>query len=302
MKIEEKKIIIMVVSLVFVATLLLVQYKEIVRQQIEVGHAAPHISIPDSSQRCVECHRELTPSIVSHWEGSTHALRGVSCLECHTAHEKDPDSFMHEGERIATIVTPKDCASCHVQEAREFASSHHAKGGNILASLDNYLAETVEGSRVPFNPHAKTPGADYLGAFNDGKVNGMASAVIGCMQCHGSKVSFHSTDGGQISVDDLKPDAEGFPTNQEAVAKIKRDESGKPLFHHNTWPNTGIGRINVDGSLGSCAACHSRHDFSPRRARQPENCAKCHLGPDHPQKEILKSPSMVLPTGILKTT
>jgi hypothetical protein len=53
-----------------------------------------------------------------------------------------------------------------------------------------------------------------------------------------------------------------------------------------SWPNTGIGRLNLDGSRGSCSACHSRHDFSPRRARQPENCAKCHLGPDHPQKEI----------------
>lgn len=46
------------------------------------------------------------------------------------------------------------------------------------------------------------------------------------------------------------------------------------------------GRMNLDGSRGSCSACHSRHDFSPRRARQPENCGKCHLGPDHPQKEI----------------
>ena len=26
--------------------------------------------------------------------------------------------------------------------------------------------------------------------------------------------------------------------------------------------------------------------FLPARARQPENCGKCHLGPDHPQKEI----------------
>ena len=24
-----------------------------------------------------------------------------------------------------------------------------------------------------------------------------------------------------------------------------------------TWPNTGIGRINPDGSEGSCSACHS---------------------------------------------
>ena len=286
MSIETKKIIIAVVSMLFLASLLLVQWKEISRQRVESGHANPHIAVPDSSKRCVECHTQQTPSIVSHWEKSTHALKGVSCLECHTAHERDADSFMHEGYRIATIVTPKDCAQCHTQEYEEFAQSHHAKGGNILASLDNYLAETVEGSRIPFNPHSPTPGTEYLGTFNDGTVNGMASVVVGCKQCHGSKIAFHSQEGGEINVDDLKPDKDGFPTNLKAVAMIKRDDDGRPMFHHNTWPNTGIGRINLDGSLGSCSACHSRHDFSPRRARRPENCGKCHLGPDHPQKEI----------------
>ena len=53
-----------------------------------------------------------------------------------------------------------------------------------------------------------------------------------------------------------------------------------------TYPNTGIGRINPDGSEGSCSACHSRHQFSTALAREPDNCGKCHLGPDHPQKEI----------------
>ncbi len=70
------------------------------------------------------------------------------------------------------------------------------------------------------------------------------------------------------------------------MGRISRDENGKPLIYAETWPNTGIGRLNLDGSRGSCTACHSRHDCSPRRARQPENCGKCHLGPDHPQKEI----------------
>ena len=76
------------------------------------------------------------------------------------------------------------------------------------------------------------------------------------------------------------------PTNLQAVALVKKDGNGRPVLHTSGWPNTGIGRLNLDGSLGSCSACHSRHDFSPRRARQPENCGKCHLGPDHPQKEI----------------
>ncbi len=53
-----------------------------------------------------------------------------------------------------------------------------------------------------------------------------------------------------------------------------------------TWPNTGIGRINPDGSEGACSACHSRHAFSVEEARNPENCGKCHMGPDHPHIEI----------------
>jgi hypothetical protein len=54
----------------------------------------------------------------------------------------------------------------------------------------------------------------------------------------------------------------------------------------NDWPNTGIGRINPDGSKGSCTACHTRHNFSKAQAREPQTCGKCHLGPDHPQIEV----------------
>jgi len=47
-----------------------------------------------------------------------------------------------------------------------------------------------------------------------------------------------------------------------------------------------MGRVNPDGSIGACTACHQRHAFSAAQARRPENCGKCHLGPDHPQMEI----------------
>ncbi|MFO0951472.1 MAG: multiheme c-type cytochrome [Isosphaeraceae bacterium] len=114
----------------------------------------------------------------------------------------------------------------------------------------------------------------------------MASVNAGCRQCHGSKVGLQAADGSVLTFDDFKPGPDGLPTNADAVAKVKKNDEGKPLYASSTWPNTGIGRMNLDGSLGSCSACHSRHDFSPRRARQPENCGKCHLGPDHPQEEI----------------
>ncbi|HID78305.1 MAG TPA: hydroxylamine oxidoreductase [Planctomycetaceae bacterium] len=249
------------------------------------------VAVPEESRRCVECHGDQSPAIVEHWRGSTHAEKGVACVDCHQAEAGDADAFQHEGWRIATIVSPRDCRRCHPGEYEQFTASHHSRAGDILHSLDNFLAETVEGGRAShsairlarFDPHSPTPGRTTE------TVNGLAAAFTGCQQCHGSKVAFQSLDGDVITVDDLAPDARGKPTNQEALQRILRDEDGKPLLHPGTWPNTGIGRLNVDGSRGSCSACHSRHDFSARRARQPESCAKCHLGPDHPQKEIYEA-------------
>jgi hypothetical protein len=280
MSVRTKQFIIGFLGLVFLASLVFVQWTEVQRRQQEVGRVSHEIAVPASARGCVDCHSQTSPGIIDHWKYSTHAEKGIGCVECHQANEGDVDAFNHYGSTIATIVTPMDCSRCHPTESAEFAASHHAKGGNILASLDNRLAEIVEGSRVPFDPHTPTPG------MNVTSVNGLASVESGCKQCHGSKVGIEAIDGGIITVDDLKPGPDGKPTDLAAAARIKRDGNGRPLLHSSTWPNTGIGRLNLDGSKGSCSACHSRHDFSPRRARQPENCGKCHLGPDHPQEEI----------------
>ncbi len=281
MLLRTKQYIIGLLGILFLLSLVFVQAMEVARKREESGVTSAHISVPANSKSCVDCHGKSSPGIIDHWKFSTHARKGVGCVECHLAKKGDVDGFQHYDAFIATIVTPKDCARCHEKEATEFAHSHHAKAGNILASLDNFLAETVEGSRVPFNPHSPTPGRPDIT-----QVNGMSSAFVGCLQCHGSKVALMDKDGGQITVDNLKPDKNGQPTNLAALDQIEKNSDGRPKFHPGTWPNTGIGRLNLDGSIGSCSACHSRHDFSPRRARQPENCGKCHLGPDHPQKEI----------------
>ena len=280
MTLDTKRFIIGGLGVLFLLSLVLVQWTETIRRAEEAGLRGPRVTPPAGSRGCVDCHAETNPGIIEHWRGSTHAETGVGCVECHEAAAGDADGFTHHGARIATVVTPRDCSRCHATEAEEFAASHHAAGGNILASLDNFLAETVEGARVPFDPHTPTPGRAVQ------SVNGLASAFSGCQQCHGSKVGLQATEGAAVTVDDLRPGADGLPTDEAAVARIARGEGGRPAFDPGTWPNTGIGRLNLDGSRGSCSACHSRHDFSPRRARQPENCGKCHLGPDHPQKEI----------------
>ncbi len=190
------------------------------------------------SSECIKCHKESEPSLFAQWGESLHYRANVGCYECHVAKKTDADAFEHFGTHIATIVSPKDCAKCHEKEAAEFRGSHHSKAARILGSLDNRLAEVVEGNQ---------------GMVTEGFPGGVsAAAVNGCWQCHGS------------------------------IVKVLEDGQLDPA----TWPNTGIGRINPDGSEGSCSACHSRHTFSVEQARHPDNCGKCHMGPDHPQKEI----------------
>ncbi len=195
-------------------------------------------TISDESKQCIECHKGEDPGIYQQWGQSRHFRANVGCYECHRADEKDADLFEHFGYNIAIIVSPKDCAQCHSKEVKEFSDSHHSKAARILGSLDNRLAEVVEGNN---------------GFISEGfPLGNSAAAVSGCWQCHGS------------------------------VIKVLDEGRLDPA----TWPNTGIGRINPDGSEGSCSACHQRHIFSAEQARQPDNCGKCHMGPDHPQKEI----------------
>ncbi|MBF0432519.1 MAG: hydroxylamine oxidoreductase [Fibrobacteria bacterium] len=211
-----------------------------------VGMSWGKRTIPDDfskeTKECLECHKDDNVGLYQQWGDSKHYSANVGCYECHMAKKGDKDILKDEDHKafsIATIVSPKDCGRCHEKEVDEFINSHHSKAGRIMGSLDNLLAEVVEGNN-DFKTKAHPEGVS-------------AAAVNGCWQCHGS----------QIEVD---------------------EKTGK--LDPATWPNSGIGRINPDGSEGSCSACHSRHSFSVELARQPENCGKCHLGPDHPQLEI----------------
>ncbi|USN99629.1 MAG: hydroxylamine oxidoreductase [Phycisphaeraceae bacterium] len=205
---------------------------------VALGQAFGLREISRETKECLQCHQKLDVGVYQQWGASKHFRANVGCFECHSAQPGDIDAFEHQGYTIAILVTPKDCSRCHSKEVEEFQGSHHSKAGRILGSLDNVLAEVVEGNH---------------GMVTPGHPEGVAaSAVNGCWQCHGTEV--------------------------KVLPNGKLDPA--------TWPNSGIGRINPDGTEGSCNACHTRHEFSAAQARHPDTCGKCHLGPDHPQKEI----------------
>ena len=186
-----------------------------------------------NGQLCISCHAEQSPGLVAEWKKSRHAAKkvNVDCYDCHQGKEGEKGVVKHMEDKagkpffITTLVSPRTCARCHEKEVAQQQRSHHAKGGEILASLDNIMGEVI---------------------------GGPAAVNAGCRQCHGGKVELNAA--GEATSD--------------------------------SWPNTGIGRLNPDGSRGSCSACHARHSFSSAQARTPDTCGKCHLGPDHPQMEI----------------
>jgi hypothetical protein len=186
------------------------------------------------------------------------------CVSCHA--QKSP-GIVGQWRGSAHAREGVGCFECHSATASEPGAFVH-EGQTILTVVTGNACAGCHDEIVAENQRSHhADAAKFIGSLDNvlGEVvEGRLAAVNGCWQCHGSTVTI------------LK----------NADGSIRKNAIGAPLLDPATWPNTGIGRVNLDGSRGACTACHSRHAFSKAMARQPEVCGKCHLGPDHPQAEI----------------
>lgn len=176
------------------------------------------------------------------------------CLTCHK--EMSPGLYQ-QWYNSAHAAMDIGCIDCHQAQKGEADAFMHE--GALIATLvtpqDCGQCHSDEAEQVQMSYHA-TAGEilESQDAYLAHVAGGEPAAIQGCESCHG--------------------------------AKVRIDPSSPNKLSPKSWPNSGIGRINPDGSKGSCNACHTRHTFSVAQARQPEACSKCHLGPDHPQREV----------------
>jgi len=187
-----------------------------------------------------------------------------ACVDCHR--QKTP-SIAAQWSGSAHARQGVGCWECHNADAKDPGAFSHG-GATIVTVVTPAACAPCHGDiSAEFQKSHHANATKFIGSLDNilGEVvEGRLAAVNGCWQCHGSTVT-------------LLTGAAGAPPKSAA---------GAPAIDPATWPNTGIGRINLDGTRGTCSACHSRHAFSKAMARQPEVCGKCHLGPDHPQAEI----------------
>jgi hypothetical protein len=235
------------------------------------------VAISEASSECLDCHAIQHPGIVKDWQESRHSqitpgeamkveglgrkvsspsvpkeLSGtaVGCAECHLLRpDQHADTFDHNGYSVHVVVSPQDCAICHGQEAGQYQKNIMSHAHKNLAGNDLYrqLKTTIIGKARRNEATLTYQAADAL------------TEADSCYYCHGTRLR---VSGTQVRDTELAGEME-FPVIDG-------------------WPNQGVGRINLDGSMGSCSACHTRHTFSIEIARGPYTCKECHVGPDVP--------------------
>jgi hypothetical protein len=191
----------------------------------------------------------------------------IACIECHRTEHPGLFADWSQSRHANANVT---CLDCHMAEEsdKDVSKSHYKqyeqsekKYGTkeymvpvsaVVTPKDCSRCHPDEAQQYARSKHANTMEIIWkIDPWLNKGMNSEFERINGCYHCHGTILK--NTDEG------LDPE---------------------------TWPNVGVGRVNLDGSLGSCTSCHTRHKFSVMEARKPEACGQCHLGPDHPQIEI----------------
>jgi len=245
------------------------------------GGVSAEVTISEATAECLDCHASIHPGIVNDWQKSRHAVihpksamavegpaRKVSstsvpenlqnvvvgCAECHMLRpDAHADTFEHNGYEIHMVVSPNDCSTCHSQEASQYTK-------NIMSHAYNNLAGNPVHQRTQRSIIGES---SYGGRSIRRRPANEATKAETCYYCHGTKLEVT----GRVTRD------------TEAAGELEF-----PVIKG--WPNQGVGRINLDGSLGSCSACHTRHAFSIEMARKPYTCKECHIGPDVPAFKV----------------
>jgi len=185
---------------------------------------------------------------------ATEAEVAGRCMTCHK--EQSPGLYQqwYNSQHAIHKVTCLDCHKAAPGDPDGFMH-YDARIATLVTPKDCGACHPTEAKQVSESYHAQAGKIlESQDAYLAHVSAGEPVAILGCESCHGAKMEIDPKSPNKLS--------------------------------KKSWPNSGIGRINPDGSLGSCNACHTRHEFSAAQARQPESCSKCHLGPDHPQKEV----------------
>jgi len=173
---------------------------------------------------------------------------------------------------ISTVVAAESCLDCHQDETpgavRQWQESAHA--------VDVGCADCHKGD-------------------HEAIVAGEAPVVAAvCGECHRDEYSQHTDSRHGMGLH------AGWGCNRNMPDRNKEEcrfchEEGSTLPRTIVHCARFLKQSSEMGMIGcnrchqvenNCASCHSNHLTRPEIAADPKVCAKCHMGPDHPQWEM----------------
>jgi uncharacterized CHY-type Zn-finger protein len=132
------------------------------------------------AQECVDCHKKVTPNIVSDWKISKHSQNEVVCSVCHgDAHKTYKDV------NKVQIPTPETCADCHDERVEEFKEGKHAAAWAAMKAMPTAhwqpmaLMEGMKGCGGCHKIGLKTEAE-----IKELKKSGAGFGVASCDACH----------------------------------------------------------------------------------------------------------------------
>jgi hypothetical protein len=132
------------------------------------------------AQQCLDCHKKVTPNIVSDWQVSEHSRNEVTCSTCHGDQHRSATD-VHKVQ----IPTPKTCAGCHETQVEQFNGGKHALAWAAMKAMPTAhwqpmaLMEGMKGCGGCHKIGAKTEAE-----IKDLKRGGAGFGTASCDACH----------------------------------------------------------------------------------------------------------------------
>ena len=130
--------------------------------------------------QCVECHKKVTPAIVSDWQLSKHSQNDIDCAVCHG----DEHTSAEDVAKVK-IPTPETCALCHEAQVEQFKSGKHAFAWAAMKAMPTTHALPValrEGMKGCGGCHKI--GLKTEAEIKELKAMGAGFGVASCDACH----------------------------------------------------------------------------------------------------------------------
>ncbi|MCK9294707.1 MAG: hypothetical protein M0P70_06445 [Desulfobulbaceae bacterium] len=115
---------------------------------------------------------------------------------------------------------------------------------------------------------------------------------VSCADCHGNDHRSMQTATARFACEQCHPDetmqflASGHSRTWENMANRVLYSSQPEVIRRNSCE--ACHAIGYGDDDGRCDFCHRRHSFAKKEAADPQTCAVCHLGPDHPRMEACR--------------